>query len=903
LLELPSLLGHDLESGATLVVPSPQRASQTRLGYAAHKLTSGESAWRTPDVVAYHAWLEREAFRAAEGGEGASRPLRSVEEWLLWREATVAAMEGELNQRLEPFVESLHRAARLLSDWRIPPTVLQRSPSEESALLARALGFVEARCEALHAVGSHRLGALLEHSSPHRPVTFAGFVERTPARNALLEAWTSRSLPVREHRSEGEPGRAGLVRAADAREELECAAEWCRAQLLADPRRRLLVVLPDLAARRGAAAQAFAERVAPERVLEGAASSVDSIAVEGGLPLTSYPLVHHALVTLKLLAGARLEMYELSAWLRASFWTAPGASARAELDVRLRRTVPHTIGISELRAGLAAVVGEFGPAREIRDRVDAAERVLGDLTPRASVRHWVRRFDEALRLFGWPGARALSSSEQQTQVRFGKALADCEALGPQLACVTAQELLRLLEALAGRTSFEPATGDAAVTLTDSLSDPIVHYDGIWIAGLHAEAWPAAARANPFIPLDAQKKAGLARAGRPLEEARILLGLWQRSAHELIASWPATDGESELHPSPLVSGLPAVDPREFAGTVRISLAHILRATARRETFADPSGVPWSGAAQLRAGTRVIEHQSRCPFRAYAELRLAASRLEQPRPGIDARARGRLLHRGAELLWSRLGSADALAREEHAGTLGARIEESVSRALAETLDVGVPLPQPAARQRERRRAVRLLRELAALERGRAPFRVSVLEQRMRVTLAGVTLDVRVDRIDELEDGARVVLDYKTGRASTPDLLGARPTDPQLLVYLLAAPANVAAVAVVALAPHRVAYRGLADREGRLPRVEGLEESLRRLEAPASDASLATPGQAWSRQIEEWRARIERLVADFLDGTARVDPAKGACRTCHLHALCRIADIENGADAGVDVEVTDE
>jgi probable DNA repair protein len=904
LVELSSLLGRDLENGATVVVPSPQRATQTRLGYARLKLAARESAWRTPDILSLDTWLEREAFGAAAEDE-LGRPLRALEEWLLWREATAEAAraQGAPEQRLEPLVESLQRAARVLFDWRIPVAALHRSLHEEGALLARALAAVEARSQALGAVGRHRLTARLERSNPHTPVTFAGFVERTPARAALIAAWSERSLRVREHPSQGDLGRVGRVRAADAGEELERAAEWCRARLSTDPTRRLLVILPDLGAQRGRALQELAEALAPLRLLHEGASAVDDLAIEGGLPLASYPLVRHALVTLKLASGARLEFAELSAWLRGPFWTTPSPSARAELDVRLRRAVPLTTGTGELRAALPAVAGDLAPiAQDVQGRVDAAERALGSLEQRATPRHWVRSFAEALRSFGWPGARPLSSAEQQTQARFAEALLDCEALGPHLGAVSSGELLGLLEALASRISYQPATGDAAATLSDALVDPIVHYDGIWVAGLHAERWPPAARMNPFIPLDAQRQAGLARPGRPLEEARALLGMWQRSAHELIVSWPATDGECELRPSPLIAALPVLEHDPVGPRGEGGLARRLRRTARRETFEDPTGTPWTNGTQLRAGTRVIEQQSRCPFRAYAELRLSATRLEEPRPGIDPRTRGRLLHRGAELLWMRLGTAAALAHEAQAGTLERLIEESVAQAGAETLDVTVPPVQPAVRRRERARAVRVLRELAELERGRAPFRVAALEQRMRVALAGVTLDVRVDRIDELEDGARIVLDYKTGRASAPDLLGERPTDPQLLVYLLAAPQSVAALAVVALTPHGLAYRGLADRAGRLPRIAGLEE-LRPSELVAPDAAPSSPDEPWTHQIQVWRTRIERLLTDFLGGVASVDPARDACSICHLQAFCRIAEIEGATDAVASAEATNE
>lgn len=50
--------------------------------------------------------------------------------------------------------------------------------------------------------------------------------------------------------------------------------------------------------------------------------------------------------------------------------------------------------------------------------------------------------------------------------------------------------------------------------------------------------------------------------------------------------------------------------------------------------------------------------------------------------------------------------------------------------------------------------------------------------------------------------------------------------------------------------------------------------------------------------WRATLERLAQDFIQGDARVDPKHSltTCRYCELHGLCRIrvqlADEEESA-----------
>ncbi len=175
--------------------------------------------------------------------------------------------------------------------------------------------------------------------------------------------------------------------------------------------------------------------------------------------------------------------------------------------------------------------------------------------------------------------------------------------------------------------------------------------------------------------------------------------------------------------------------------------------------------------------------------------------------------------------------------------------------------------------------MLGELCAVEAARAPFAVHELEAAHRAQIGAALIDVRIDRIDRLEDGSFAILDYKTGRAQTPDWDVARTTHPQLLVYLLAAGVPVSALAVVYLDPKSVVFKGIGDREGRLPGIAGLA-------APAADLQAAPMAGRISSRF--WRDQVGRLADDFVHGEARVDPMDGACDYCHLHAFCRIADL---------------
>src|SRR4029077_14469533 len=69
------------------------------------------------------------------------------------------------------------------------------------------------------------------------------------------------------------------------------------------------------------------------------------------------------------------------------------------------------------------------------------------------------------------------------------------------------------------------------------------------------------------------------------------------------------------------------------------------------------------------------------------------------------------------------------------------------------------------RECTRAEGLIRRLCELERTRAPFDVEAIEHVTELALGGARVRMRLDRVDAVASG-RVVLDYKSGRAQTPD-----------------------------------------------------------------------------------------------------------------------------------------
>jgi RecB family exonuclease len=293
----------------------------------------------------------------------------------------------------------------------------------------------------------------------------------------------------------------------------------------------------------------------------------------------------------------------------------------------------------------------------------------------------------------------------------------------------------------------------------------------------------------------------------------------------------------------------------------------------ETVIEDAAPPLA-AVRAAGGSRMLELQARCPFRAFGELRLHAKPFEEPLSGFDRRLRGQVLHRALQRFWSGLATQAALLALPPDGCRK-RMEDSVDEALA---DFAPESAGARARALERDWQLGAIAGLVEIDRARPPFTVVETEREMKASIGGLELRLRADRVDDV-GGALVVIDYKTGHAHGKSWRGARMDAPQLPLYAVLHARRPAAIALAEAGFAGARFVGVGD-DG--VAIDGVVAAGKY--ALTEDREK---GFGWQAITEHWWAWLETLARNHAAGRAEVDPKLAAktCRLCHLGALCRV------------------
>lgn len=693
------------------------------------------------------------------------------------------------------------------------------------------------------------------------------------------------------------------VPCADAHSEIVAAARWTR-ECLENHVGKIAVVVPNLEQLHAKVERIFRHELAqthhPDLV------PVSTFNVSLGRPLSRQGMIATALA---LLALEDEIDFESVSYLLRSPWLIGGeseAGARANFESWLRRHNISSISLS----GLIDLCRKHGTGCRLFSQILVAVRDVVGLSLEQTMSQWAVTFESLLNQAGWPGDRSLSSNDYQILTAWQ------DKLLPQLASLSAVcdkvgrvNALSLVNKLANEQLFQPQAQDDRLQVIGLLESAGLHFDALWVMGLTDWVLPGTVQHNPFIPVALQRHYQMPHCSIEHENAFAKLTLQRLlgAAPQIMLSFPGADNERQLSPSPFIQPFLACVSASYSPFKADSMMHSLcnadhgNSTAW-EFIDDAVGAPLAvgsdhpdyvrGAAPIdvSGGTNVLREQALCPFRAYVHCRLKVRALEAIQPGVDNRVRGAALHKILEQFWLQVGNQQCLCSLSDENLQ--QLVRSICMQELQRLLYGQALDLLSL---EVERLTRLVVHwLQNYEKTRSPFKVMELEQPRDIQLGTLRFKVVPDRVDCLDSGGRVIIDYKTGLVHSSDLLGDKLLEPQLPVYALnanAVPADgeVVAVAFAQIRAGACVFKGV-----------GIEDDLvAGVKSVAKSSATKMEIYSWSDLMDLWQQQLEKAAQDFTSAQAQVDPANAqTCKFCDLQRLCRIAAADTlSANSGTD------
>ncbi|MGE3317752.1 MAG: PD-(D/E)XK nuclease family protein [Candidatus Berkiella sp.] len=867
-----------LKDNSTIITPS-RRLASSLLAQANHHFAKSEQVWPTPAIFALQDWLHALWQQLEIQGSVQEQLLTPAQSLLVWTSIIRSVAIGPKLLNVPITAKMAQQAYGLLQEWGVTESCFDLPLNvDQETFKEFALKFQQWLTQH-QAIDSHQLISAIqpymtqEHHvawhrvSPVKIVAFYGFEEITPATQQLIktlqqQAWSVTLL-------EGTrltPSFVGRKSFYDQEQEFLAAANFAKNRL-EQGKKSIGIVVPDLANQRTLVEKTLKEVFQPLGLCEPQAMICEQYNISAAIPLDHYPIIHSAFAFLKMVSGS-FSLKEYLEILNSPFYD----TQQNELSCLLQHF--ELLKANHQKSLLLKTLVSSLPDSIWRETISKIITMINSLPKKNTYAAWATLFQQILLIGRWPGARPLNSIEHQAVARWFDALAELRLVDSVLGLASFKEALSVLRGIVAQIPFQAQSKGASVQVLGVLEALGLHFDCVWVVGLHSEAWPPLAKPNPFIPVALQRdlKMPHASAEREMEYARTMTERLLTCAHEVILSYPTREKAKILDPSELCRHIPLLEEtfaNEYLQHERLESR--FKPHIALEKFIANEDIPLQHTEKIAATCHLLTLQAACPFKAFAELRLNAVTVQEEEDWLAPYQQGIILHDVLQHFWGMIKTQQALINLE-AQELSALLLLLIEQQLPKHIKPNTPLPYL---QVEKSRLLLLLHDYLHIEKSRYPFTVIATECSKAFNLQGMQFKVRLDRIDKTLDNQTLLIDYKTGEFSMTGIWGDRPRAPQLPLYYLAAyDEDPQGLLVAKLNRQTMGYEGISM-------------------APLGIEGVKEPKfHTWNELKSYWSGTLGNLVASFQRGDTTVSPldVNTTCRYCDLRAFCRINESEH-------------
>lgn len=856
-----------------------------------------KKAWETPNILSLSAWLKKTWLKTWPE----KYLLSKIQSEVLWEKIvhsdSSAKQLGMLHKKAA--AAQAANAYSLIKEYKIPVKKEAFQETIETHSFLKWLEIYETQLSQWNAIDESALidwiSNFIDENKIDLPstISFKGFQKKTPQLQVLLDSLERKNIKIQLNFLDGENTKVvadyestniSAQNYDDKSEEAITCARWVRSNY--QPGKRFGIIVPDLKSYRSLLHRELAAELCPESIYPEKKMELP-FNISMGSPLSQTTPINLILQTLST-ASCDIPAGIFYSVIKTPIFNLNRDETLA-LELELRKQMKFTVDINSFTL----------------DRKDAKLSQLRNLF--AALKFWIleknhflpsewaKRISSFLESINWPDKEEkLTEKENSIFESWKNCLDQLASLNSILGKVERLEAVKNLKQIAEKCFFPEKNRDHLIQVIKLSESTGMKFDYIWVMGCHSDALPPSPEPNTLIPAEHRKKYQLphSNAKWELESCESYLDNLISNSSEIIFSYPSQEGDNVLEPSPLIKNFQKIDPLDLPSE-RLK-DKVSNATAL-ETYFEDSHLPLTENEKIRfdtgqekMGSSLFKYQADCPFQAFSRIRLNAVNRDIPETDWGPMIRGKLVHRILEIFWRKVQTKANLFDLHETGKLTPLLTKIVQQAMEEAFR-NTP-NQFEFFKLEKSRNINLIMEwLTKVELKRDDFTVLGQEKKGTLKLEGISLSLRVDRIDQTADNEQVLIDYKTGEANPGEWLTERLLSPQLPLY-----ANL-------LSPTGVLFAQIKKEEMRLKGVQNSSANTKKSSIDykgfkkSSKFSEIIGENSWNNLLSYWKNKTDLLANEFLSGRLSIEPAlkQNTCRNCDLKSFCRIWEDENAME----------
>jgi ATP-dependent helicase/nuclease subunit B len=477
---------------------------------------------------------------------------------------------------------------------------------------------------------------------------------------------------------------------------------------------------------------------------------------------------------------------------------------------------------------------------------------------KASPNEWIMFFAKRLEVFGFPGIIPLEEETHQVLNKFYDCIEQFQTASPILPLMSRDEAFSYLQKNCQEQIHQPPQNYHGIHIMGWLEASGFCGDALWICHFQSHLVPDSPSLSPVLPIHWQKEHALARTQRDkeFEMGQRMLNRFIHAHPEmpLVISYAQKVKQEPLWPSPLLPHWKAFSPRI-----------IEQCEPKIEAFEQSYSIPYSKEQSIpKGGYQILASLAKCPFQAFANYRLKTKELPKEDIGFNPSERGRIIHRTLQYIWSELKDQNTLIQKSQE-EIDLLCLNAIEKSLEEFSQDRPYSMDALLIDLEKQQLLANLQPVLEFDKNRPHFKIKGLEETLELEIDGWPFKLRYDRLDELDNGALLMIDYKSSVPSPLPWHDERPIHPQILMYALSH-ANIHYLLFLGIKPQEFKTSGFGAQNIDLPNMK-----------------VSKP--KWVEMQQTWLVVLQTLITEFKAGICTPTPVSlQICEHCPNRDLCR-------------------